>query len=194
MLARPETIQTSSLAFRTYVLPLERTLYTRALGLERTPQDACDLVQDTFERALRCFDQFRPGTNVKQWLFRIMFNLFVDRYRRRMHEMPLELADAHELPAPEPEPAPTWHAYEVEDVQQALGGLEPPFRQVLELHFNEHRSYKEISGRLGIPAATVGTRLLRARCKLRNLLDGGRDTKRAWSPLESRGSAAAARG
>jgi RNA polymerase sigma-70 factor (ECF subfamily) len=156
--------------FETLVLPLEKTLFARAMGLERSVQDARDLVQDTLERALRNFCQFQPGTNIKLWLFRIMYNLFVDRYRRRCHEISQEPMELHELPAPEPQPPREWEQIERRQVVDALAKLEARFRLVLELHFTERKSYRDISARLGIPTGTVGTRLLRARQKMRTLL------------------------
>ena len=157
--------------FEKLVLPLEKVLFARAMGLERSPQDALDLVQDTLERALRSFYQFQAGTNVKLWLFRIMYNLFVDRYRRRSHELSHESIDLYDLAAPEPEEPYEWEGVDTTQLRDALGKLEPRFRAVLELHFTEKRSYRDISQQLGIPTGTVGTRLLRARQKIRSLLD-----------------------
>ena len=157
--------------FEKLVLPLEKVLFARAIGLERSPHDALDLVQDTLERALRNFYQFQPGTNVKLWLFRIMYNLFVDRYRRRSHELSHESIDLHDLAAPEPEAPYEWEGIDTSHLLTALGKLEPRFRAVLELHFTEKRSYRDISQQLGIPTGTVGTRLLRARQKIKTLLE-----------------------
>jgi RNA polymerase sigma-70 factor (ECF subfamily) len=156
--------------FEALVRPHFQELFVRALRFERSGVDAWDLVQDTLERGLRHFDRFRPGTNVRVWLFTIMFHLFIDRCRRRSHELLMEPVEAEELPAPEPEPANAWD--EINDLQlrEALAGLESPFREIVELHCASHCSYKEISERLRIPLGTVGTRLLRARRKLRSLL------------------------
>jgi RNA polymerase sigma-70 factor (ECF subfamily) len=156
--------------FDVLVLPLEKALFARALGLEQSADDARDLVQDTIERALRNFDRFQPGTNIRLWLFRIMYNLFVDRYRRRAHELSVEPVGLLELPAEDPEPPPAWASLGGEDVMGALRQLEPRFQVVLRLHFEERRSYRDISEQLGIPTGTVGTRLLRARQRIRHLL------------------------
>jgi RNA polymerase sigma-70 factor (ECF subfamily) len=157
-------------AFEPLVRPHLQELFVRALRFERTPVDACDLVQDTLERGLRRFGQFRPGTNVRVWLFTIMFHLFIDRCRRRAHEQLMEPVEAEEVPAPEPEPASAWDAINDTQLRRALARLESPFREIVELHCESHCSYKEISERLHIPLGTVGTRLLRARRKLRTLL------------------------
>lgn len=163
--------------FALIVLPLEKALFARAMGLERSVQDARDLVQDTLERALRNFAQFQPGTNAKLWLFRIMYNLFVDRYRRRSHELSLEPLELHELPAPEPDEPEGWEDTDPQRVSAAMEKLEPRFRVVIELHFGEKRSYRDIGQMLGIPTGTVGTRLLRARQKMRTLLEGPADVR-----------------
>jgi RNA polymerase sigma-70 factor, ECF subfamily len=146
-------------------------LFVRALRFERSPVDACDLVQDTLERGLRHFDQFRPGTNIRVWLFTIMFHLFIDRCRRRSHEQLLERIQAEEVPAPEPDEANPWDGINDAQLRRALSQLESPFREIVELHCERRCSYREISERLHIPLGTVGTRLLRARRKLRALLE-----------------------
>jgi RNA polymerase sigma-70 factor (ECF subfamily) len=156
--------------FEPLVRPYLNDLYVRALRFERSPVDAWDLVQDTLERGLRNFHQFRPGTNIRVWMFTIMFHLFIDRCRRRSHEQLMEPVDAEEIAAPEPEPASAWQTVEEAQLRQALDRLESPFREIIELHCGRRCSYREISDQLQIPLGTVGTRLLRARRKLRSLL------------------------
>lgn len=156
--------------FAALIKPLEKVLFARAMGLERAPADARDLVQDTLERALRNFHQFQSGTNLKLWLFRIMYNLFVDRYRRRTPDLASEPIEGLELAAPVPDPPEVWEGYDQQFVARTLDRLEPPFRQVLELHFLGERSYRDIGAQLGIPTGTVGTRILRARKKLQRML------------------------
>jgi RNA polymerase sigma-70 factor (ECF subfamily) len=157
--------------FDSLVRPHLHDLFIRALRFERTPVDACDLVQDTLERGLRHFDRFRTGTNVRVWLYTIMFHIFIDRCRRRSHEQLMEPVEAEELPAPEPEPGHAWDGINDAQLHSALSRLESPFREIVQLHCQSHCSYKEISERLSIPLGTVGTRLLRARRKLRSLLE-----------------------
>ncbi len=158
-----------------------------AFAAEHTPQlraiamrlcgnaaDAADLVQDAFERAFRNYDKLEPGTNPRAWVVTIMHNLFIDRCRRGRRE-PLRV-DVDDVPLAAPEPTseaePAWAKLTAEDLRRALERLDPDFRDVYRLHALENRSYKEIALQLGIPAATVGTRLLRARDKLRRLLAG----------------------
>jgi RNA polymerase sigma-70 factor (ECF subfamily) len=155
----------------TEVGSLQKLLFARALGLARSHEDARDLVQDTFERALARRDQFVPGSSVRAWLLHIMRNLFIDRWRRRMRERS-EGEPYGDLAAPEPEaPPPAWEDLEGEQIVGALVALAPPFREVMELRLVARRSYREISVALGIPTATVGTRLRRARNKLRDVLE-----------------------
>jgi RNA polymerase sigma-70 factor (ECF subfamily) len=154
------------------VTSLQKVLFARALGLARSHEDACDLVQDTFERALARRDQFVPGSSVRAWLLHIMRNLFIDRWRRRMRERGADLEGPEQLAAPEPaRPPPAWEDLEGEQIVGALVALAPPFREVMELRLVARRSYREISVALGIPTATVGTRLRRARNKLRDVLE-----------------------
>ena len=170
----PVNTQAKSIAqeqsFEPLVRPHLHELFVRALRFERSPVDAWDLVQDTLERGLRHFEQFRPGTNVRVWLFTIMFHIFIDRCRRRTHEQLMEPVEAEEVPAPEPEPGNAWDGINDAQLRHALSQLESPFREIVELHCESRCSYKEISERLHIPLGTVGTRLLRARRKLRSLL------------------------
>jgi RNA polymerase sigma-70 factor (ECF subfamily) len=157
--------------FEPLVRPHLNELFVRALRFERSAVDACDLVQDTLERGLRHFDQFRPGTNIRVWLFTIMFHLFIDRCRRRSHEQLMEPVDAEDVPAPEPDEANPWEGINELQLRTALAQLESPFREIVELHCERNCSYREISEKLQIPLGTVGTRLLRARRKLRSLLE-----------------------
>jgi RNA polymerase sigma-70 factor, ECF subfamily len=151
----------------------ESALRATALRLCREPAEASDLVQDTFERALRSQSRLRAGSNVRAWLLTILRNLFIDRCRRSSREprseLKLELIDTGAA-MPEPEPEPRWAAITTEQLRAAVDQLSQDFRSVYVLHSIEGRSYAEISVKLGIPSATVGTRLIRARRKLKNLL------------------------
>jgi RNA polymerase sigma-70 factor (ECF subfamily) len=148
----------------------ESVLYARALRLLRSPQDAWDLVQDTFEHALRGYARFQPGTNLRVWLMTIMHHLFIDCCRRRAREPSAAPLEEHEIPSPEPVPPPPWEAITDEEIATALAGLESPFREVYQLRLIDRCSYEEIAERLTIPRSTVGTRLLRARQKLKKTL------------------------
>ena len=151
----------------------ESALRATALRLCRDSAEASDLVQDTFERALRSRDKLRPGSNLRAWLLTILRHLFIDRCRRSSREprseLKLELLDTGAA-IPEPEAEPSWAVITEAQLRAAVDRLSEEFRSVYLLHAIEGRSYAEISARLGIPGATVGTRLIRARRKLKILL------------------------
>ncbi len=148
-------------------------LVTVATRLARDSADAHDLVHDTVERALRGFETLRPESNVRAWLFTILRNAFLDRCRKRSALGSAEPIDELQIAAEPPEEAdepPAWTSVTAEQLREAIGGLGEEFRVVYLLHAIEGASYLEIAERLGIPPRTVGTRLLRARRKLRDIL------------------------
>jgi RNA polymerase sigma-70 factor (ECF subfamily) len=162
-----------SQTFAAFVRQYEAVLQAKALHLCGNPTDARDLVQDTFERALLKLDRFREGTNAQAWLFTLLHHLFIDRCRSRTRERRADVSveDVQErVAAPVEEDAPAWAAIGTEQLRTALARIPEEFRVVYQLHAIEGRSYIEIAERLGIPKATVGTRLIRARRKLRELL------------------------
>ena len=161
---------TSSEAFEAMVLPLQPLLLKRATKLKHSRHEASDLVQDTLERALRRFDQFRPGTNAAGWLLRIMKNLSVDDYRRTIREPDQVRMDPQQLAWATPETPRAESGLSLERLGQALEALEPSQRTVLELRIFECRTYRDIGADLGIPVRTVGSRLGRARKRLRAML------------------------
>ena len=161
--------------FEAFAAEHEPQLRAVALRLTGNAADAADLVQDCFERAFRNYDKLEPGTNPRAWVVTILHNMFIDRCRRGRRE-PLRVAvEDVALAAPEPanDPDPVWATLTAEDLRGALAQLDADFRDVYRMHALENRSYKEIATALGIPSATVGTRLSRARDKLRRLLARG---------------------
>jgi RNA polymerase sigma-70 factor (ECF subfamily) len=146
-------------------------LMRHATRLTRDSADASDLVQDTVERALRRAQAFRAGSNLRAWLLTILTNLFIDRCRRRDRDSRLDSIDEDQLAAPDHDDVvPAWANLSQDEVRAALAELEPAFREPYQLHALEHLSYQEVARRLRIPVATVGTRLSRARQRLRALL------------------------
>ncbi|MBX3159109.1 MAG: RNA polymerase sigma factor [Deltaproteobacteria bacterium] len=131
--------------------------------------DADDLLQETYERALRAWDRYADRGNLRSWLATIMNNRFIDRCRRARRIPMAESLDERELAAPEPIAPPVWANVTAEQVADALGRIGDEFRAVYELHA-AGRSYEEIADALGIPKNTVGTRLIRARRKLKDVL------------------------
>ena len=147
-------------------------LRAKALRLERGASEADDLVQDTVERALRCWSRFRPGTNLRSWLHTIMHNLFLDHCRaRNRRELPTDCGRLTAEPQlDEPEAPGEWERVTLMEVQDLSQGLQRPLQDAVELVFFAGLTYQEAARRLNIPRATVGTRLLRARRQLRHML------------------------
>src|SRR5258708_34457556 len=81
--------------FERDVVPQLSQLYPAALRMTRNPTDAEDLVQETSVKAYAAFHQFRPGTNLKAWLHRILANTFITGYRKRRREPRQATASAY---------------------------------------------------------------------------------------------------
>ncbi len=156
-------------------------LYAHGLRLTRSPSDAEDLVQDTFVKALRFYDRFERGTNLKAWLLRIQFNSFVNKYRRHVREHAIAESMSHE-PAGDAtmgrgalrallDPQGTALRPVVSgEIQAALAALPEDHRTVVILADVEELSYKEIAEVVGCPIGTVMSRLHRARKSLQQSL------------------------
>jgi RNA polymerase sigma-70 factor (ECF subfamily) len=157
--------------FMRTMLAHQSAIYSAALRLCGNPSDANDLVQDTFERAMRSIEGFTPGTNARGWLLTIVHHLFIDRCRRRRRD-PLPILDEEEITiaVTEEQPGPWWATISRQQLLSAVKQLREEFRVVYQMHDLEGRSYNDIVERLQIPKATVGTRLARARRKLRDIL------------------------
>ncbi|HEX7476311.1 MAG TPA: sigma-70 family RNA polymerase sigma factor [Polyangiales bacterium] len=157
------------------------TLYAHALRLTRSPADAEDLVQDTFVKALRFYERFERGSNLKAWLLRIQFNSFVNKYRRHVKEHAIAESMSHE-PAGEAtigrgalralmEPQEdALRPVVARELQAALAELPDDHRTVVILADVEELSYKEIAEVVGCPIGTVMSRLHRARRTLQQRL------------------------
>ena len=140
--------------------------YARALVGDQYAAD--DLVQDTLERAINKRHLWRPGSDLRAWLFAIMHNVFVNQLRsRRAH--PEEALDDDALPAVMPVDGVQ---LEIRDLQTALAALPPEQRAVVLLVGLEQLTYAEVSEALGIPIGTVMSRLFRGRERLRGMLTG----------------------
>ncbi|NIA31687.1 MAG: sigma-70 family RNA polymerase sigma factor [Actinobacteria bacterium] len=157
------------------------SLYSTALRLTRNTEEAEDLVQDTYLRAYRFFDKFQLGTNFKAWIFKILTNTFINKYRKMVRtpqqvqlekvEFGLEnenLGDASE-----------WSGFDEanyaelfdDDIKSALSQLSEEFRMVILLADVESFSYKEIAEIIERPIGTVMSRLFRGRKMLQKVLE-----------------------
>lgn len=140
-------------------------LRVRALRLVGDAARADDLVQDTFERALRFATQYEPGTNLRAWAGQVLFSVFVTRYRRLRRERNAlkRLAnDPCAWTSPEPLTADGRLGLSV-STRTKLDALPPTFRAVLVLVDLEDHSYREAADALGVPVGTVMSRLHRGR-------------------------------
>ena len=174
--------------FEREVLPILPNLYGAALRFTRNPQDAEDLVQETYLRAFRGFAGFQEGTNLRAWMYRILTNTFINIYRKKQRE-PVTVQD---------DDIEDWYLYDRlgsstveasaesevleklpdEDVQRALEALPEGFRMAVLLADVEGFSYREIAQIMDIPIGTVMSRLHRGRKALQKAL---------WETVRERG-------
>ncbi len=140
--------------------------YARALLGDRYAAD--DLVQDTLERAWNKFHLWRPGSDLRAWLFAIMHNVFVNQVRSKRSEIEKTM---EELPVVAVR-ATQSDSLEIADVERSLRELPDEQREVLLLIAIEEMTYDEVSRALAIPIGTVMSRLSRARERMRRLIAG----------------------
>ena len=162
--------------FEEVALPHLDALFSLALTLTRHRKDAEDLVQETYLRAFRFFDSYRAGTNIRAWLFRILRNTFINRYRSQKvrpeevdfgrieatYEHMIEESFLGRDPPPSPEDIVLAQTLDGE-LQEALDQLSEEYRLVVLMALLEEMSYKEIAAALSIPLGTVMSRLHRGR-------------------------------
>jgi RNA polymerase sigma-70 factor (ECF subfamily) len=156
-------------------------LYATALRLTRSPSDAEDLVQDTYLKAFRAAGQFRPGTNLKAWLFTILQNTFRNLRRDRGREpvdIDSETVERAPVRADAPDPEQRLIAKTLDaDLREALDALPPAFREAVWLRDVEDLTYADIAQVLDVPIGTVMSRISRGRRLLQErLLEARRGT------------------
>jgi len=171
----------ASLVFEQAVLEHLDALYGTALKMTGQVAEAEDLVQDTVLRAIRFHRKFEPGTNLKAWLFKMMVNLFINRYRRNRRSREIhEGTERHEMldrMYPVDQMAATSKPEEYffeklfsDDVVEALCSLPHDFKMVVLLVDVNDFSYAQVAEILGIPVGTVMSRLHRGRKLLQGAL------------------------
>jgi RNA polymerase sigma-70 factor (ECF subfamily) len=161
-------------SFEELAMPLFDQLYNFAHWLTQNRDEAEDLVQETYAKALRGFSSFQPGTNFRAWMYRILRNTFLTSRTglKATSTVPLDTEeDAVEL-AVETETPETIliNRSSSQLVQTAIDGLPVHYREILLLCEVEEMSYQELAETLSIPIGTVMSRLSRARKALREAL------------------------
>jgi RNA polymerase sigma-70 factor (ECF subfamily) len=155
-------------------------LYAAALRYTKNPEDARDLVQDTYLKAFNSFHQFEEGTNLRAWLYRVLTTTFINTYRKDQRRPQLasgELED-WQLAKAQSHTSDLGKSAEVEalenlpdsDIKRALQEIPEEFRIAVYLADVEGFSYKEIADIVEVPAGTVMSRLHRGRKLLREKL------------------------
>ena len=155
-------------------MPCMNALYGKALHLTRSPEDAGDLMQETFLRAYRTFANFVEGTNAKAWLFTILYSIFINRYHKARREPDTvsmdELEESYRRALADPHWDEEFAAladaevdWQGPEVRLALGKLPEEFRTAVLLVDVEELSYEEAAAVLNCPVGTLRSRLFRAR-------------------------------
>ena len=168
--------ETSS-RFEQLALPLLDSLYNFAYWLAQNRDNAEDLVQETYLKALRGFASFQPGSNFRAWMFQILKNTFLTSYSeaKRHATVPLESEEA--LPAlpvnSDTAESVLLHRSRSDTIRRAIEQLPVGFREVILLCDVEDASYREIAEILSIPIGTVMSRVARARKAVRESVSRG---------------------
>jgi len=158
------------------------SLYSTALRMTRNAEEAEDLVQDTYLRAFRFFEKFEEGTNFKAWIFKILTNTFINKYRKKVRTPQSVQLDKVEFGLESDDDSKAegeWAGFDEEryeglfddEVKAAMAQLSEEFRIVIILADIEGFSYKEIADMIDRPIGTVMSRLFRGRRVLQRVLE-----------------------
>ena len=175
-----ETLQKQRL-FEEQALPLLDQLYGGAMRLTRNPQDAEDLIQETYLKAFSNFDSFKQGTNLKAWLYRIMTNTYINSYRKakrrpvessadELSDFQLYTTSGHDSTGLESAEVEALKQMPDSEISEAMNDLPEDYRMVEYYSDVVGLAYKEIAEVMGTPLGTVMSRLHRGRKLLRAAL------------------------
>lgn len=179
--AGAETTQQRRERFERDAMQYVDQLYAAALRMTRNPSDAEDLVQEAYTKAFSAFHQYKPGTNLKAWLYRILTNTYINLYRKRqrqpqqtntdtVEDWQMAQAAEHTSSGLRSAEAEALDHLPDNDVKHALQQIPEEFRLAVYFSDVEGFAYKEIAEILNIPIGTVMSRLHRGRKLLRGLL------------------------
>ena len=160
--------------FEELAMPLFDSLYNFARWLTQNREEAEDLVQETYTKALRGFPSFQPGTNFRAWIFRILRNSFLTSRTGLATRMTVSLnpEDEEDIVGRDPHTPESilLERIDQDSVAEAIEQLPLRYREVLLLCDVEELRYHEIAETLSIPVGTVMSRLSRARKAVRDFL------------------------
>ncbi len=180
--------------FEELAMPHVDSLYNMALRMSTNKEDAEDLVQETYLKAYRFFDTFQKGTNVKAWLFKILRNTFINKYRKAISSPSevlyedIELVNSYVSNNNEPDTRESIDTLKSkveslddilgDDIKNAIDSLPIEYREAIIYSDIEELTYKDIAEIINVPIGTVKSRINRARSLLR---------KNLWNYAKERG-------
>ena len=180
--------------FEELTMPHVDSLYNMAVRMSTNKEDAEDLVQETYLKAYRFFNTFQKGTNVKAWLFKILRNTFINKYRKAISSPSevlyedIELVNSYVSNNNEPDTKESIDTLKSkveslddilgDDIKNAIDSLPIEYREAIIYSDIEELTYKEIAEIINVPIGTVKSRINRARSLLR---------KNLWNYAKERG-------
>lgn len=169
--------------FEALAMPAVNALYRQAMKLTNDPDDAQDLVQDTFERGFKAFDRFQPGSNFEAWMTTIERNAFFNQYHKAKRrpqrandstgeydDWDIYSASGHASEGLKSAEQEYLETFAPEEIMAALDTLSPERRQVFIDAAIDGKSYQQVADEQGIKIGTVMSRLNRARAQLKEEL------------------------